>query len=76
MYPNMLIFILKIQHIVPYLDYTGYPTNMEDAFRRAKDYEESLNNITTKQSHLSSFVTTMSSTDPVRSFTNSNTGET
>lgn len=60
---------------VPYLDHTGYPANLEKAYQRAKDYEESIRHLKTHKQRLSSFVTVdeQSSTSD-RKYTNTKTG--
>ena len=61
----------------PYLDHTGYPPTIEDAYQKARDHEEARGNFKGKTSHLSRFNTVA---EPrmeggVKYFTNTKTGE-
>ena len=66
---------------VPYLDHLGYPANLNEAYTRAKDYEESTVRYKQLGTRLSNFATVAESepVQPVQNgkvFTNQNTGET
>jgi len=63
---------------VPYLDHLGYPANLNEAYTRAKDYEESTMRYKPSGTRLSNF-TTVAESEPSQNgkvFTNQNTGET
>ena len=63
---------------VPYLDHLGYPANMDEAYTRAKDFEESTINYKPSTTRLINFTTVAASesSQPQRVFKNHNTGET
>jgi len=63
---------------VPYLDHLGYPSNLNEAYTRAKDYEESTMRFQPAGTKLSTFSTVAESepSQKVKAFTNQNTGET
>jgi len=61
---------------VPYLDHLGYPANLEEAYTRAKDYEESTMRYKPSGTRLSNF-TTVAESEPSQNgkvFTNQDTG--
>jgi hypothetical protein len=62
---------------VPYLDHIGYPANTNEAYTKAKDYEESFLNYKPTTSRLSSFTTVAvpDSGQLLKLFKNVKTGE-
>jgi hypothetical protein len=60
----------------PYLDHTGYPPNLAEAYRKAREYEESQRDVKGNKSQLSSFATTQASDRVDKQFVHKKTGKT
>lgn len=58
----------------PYLDHTGYPPNLSEAYRKAREYEESQRDVKGTKSQLSNFTTTQSDDRADKQFVNKKTG--
>ena len=60
----------------PYLDHTGYPSNLAEAYRKAREYEESQRDVQGTKSQLSSFTTTQVNDRVDKQFVHKKTGRT
>ena len=60
----------------PYLDHTGYPSNLAEAYRKAREYEESQRDVQGTKSQLSSFATTQVNDRVDKQFVHKKTGRT
>ena len=64
------------QEPTPYLDHTGYPPNLAQAYRKAREYEESQRDLQGTKSQLSSFATTQANERVDKQFVHKKTGRT
>ena len=59
----------------PYLDHTGYPSNLAEAYRKAREFEESQRDISGTKTQLSSFTSTQANDRVDRHYVHKKTGK-